>query len=79
MANDIAALIDHLRLDRPDLVGYSLGGGVPLLTAAKYAAKVRRLVSVSANIRSDAIYPEMRAQQGQMSAAAAEALKDTPM
>jgi pimeloyl-ACP methyl ester carboxylesterase len=79
MADDIAALIDHLGLDRPDIVGYSLGGGVALLTAAKYAARVRKLVSVSANIRSDAIYPEMRAQQGQMSAAVAEALRDTPM
>src|SRR5438094_8784932 len=27
MADDIAALIDHLHLDKPDLVGYSLGGG----------------------------------------------------
>src|ERR1700712_3949534 len=26
MADDMAALIDHLGLDRPDLVGYSLGG-----------------------------------------------------
>ena len=59
----IAALIDHLRLDQPDLVGYSLGGGVALLTAANYPAMVGRLVAVSANIRPDAIYPEMRAQQ----------------
>jgi hypothetical protein len=29
MADDIAALIDHLGLDRPDVVGYSLGGGRP--------------------------------------------------
>src|SRR3982075_231807 len=36
MAGDIAALIDHLRVDRPDIVGYSLGGGVALHTAAKY-------------------------------------------
>jgi pimeloyl-ACP methyl ester carboxylesterase len=28
--DDIAALIDHLGLDQPDLVGYSLGGGVAL-------------------------------------------------
>jgi len=35
MADDIAALIDHLGLDRPDVVGYSLGGGVALHTAAK--------------------------------------------
>src|SRR3989440_1188961 len=79
MADDIAALIDHLGLKKPDLVGYSLGGGVALHTAAKYPAKVRRLVAVSANIRPDAIYPEMRVQQGQVGAAAAEFMKDTPM
>ena len=79
MADDIAALIDHLGLDRPDLVGYSLGGGVALHTAAKYPAKVGRLVVASANIRPEAIYPEMREQQAQVGAAAAEFLKDTPM
>jgi pimeloyl-ACP methyl ester carboxylesterase len=79
MADDIAALIDHLGLDRPDLVGYSLGGGVALQTAVKYPAKIRRLVVVSANIRRDAIYPDMLVQQGQVSAAAAEFMKDTPM
>src|SRR5438067_7174249 len=40
MAGDIAALIDHLGLHRPDLVGYSLGGAVALHTAAKYPDKV---------------------------------------
>ncbi len=79
MAGDIAALIDHLELARPDVVGYSLGGGVAFHTAAKYPAKVRRLVMVSANIRPDAIYPEMRAQQGQVTAAAVDFMKDTPM
>jgi len=79
MADDIAALIEHLGLDKPDLVGYSLGGGVALLTAAKHPALVGRLVVASAHIRSDAIYPEMRAQQGQVNAAAAEFMKDTPM
>jgi len=79
MADDIAALIDHLGLDKPDLVGYSLGGGVALLTAVKYPAKARKLVAASAQIRTDAIYPEMRAQQAQVGAAAAEFMKDTPM
>jgi pimeloyl-ACP methyl ester carboxylesterase len=79
MADDIAGLIDHLGLDKPDVVGYSLGGGVALRIAAKYPAKVGRLVAVSANVRRDAIYPEMLAQQGQVSAAAAEFMKDTPM
>src|SRR5215813_14529715 len=52
MADDIAALIDHLELDKPDVVGFSLGGGVALLTAVKYPAKIGRLVVASAHIRS---------------------------
>jgi pimeloyl-ACP methyl ester carboxylesterase len=79
MADDIAALIDHLGLEQPDVVGYSLGGAVALQTALKYPAKVRRLVSMSTNIRRDAIPPEMLAQQEQVNAAAAEFMKDTPM
>ncbi|MGW0228176.1 alpha/beta fold hydrolase [Actinopolymorpha singaporensis] len=79
MADDIAALVDHLGLDRPDVVGYSLGGGIALHTAAKYPGKVRRLVATSAHVRRDAIPAEMLAQQGQVNAAAAEFMKDTPM
>jgi pimeloyl-ACP methyl ester carboxylesterase len=79
MADDIAALIDHLGLDRPDLVGWSLGGGVALQTAVRHPRAVGRLVTVSTNIRRQAIYPEMLVQQGQVNAAAAEFLKDTPM
>ena len=79
MADDIATLIDYLDLDNPDLVGYSLGGGVALHTAVKSPAKVRRLVVASAHIRPDAIPSEMRAQQRQVNAAAAEFMKDTPM
>ena len=79
VADDIAALIDHLGLDRPDVVGYSFGGGVAFHTAVKYPAKVRKLVIAAAHIRPDAIYAEMRVQQGQVNAAAAEFMKDTPM
>src|SRR5713226_10712938 len=46
MAGDIAALIEHLGLDKPDVMGFSLGGGVALQTAVKYPDKVRRLVVV---------------------------------
>src|SRR5256885_9704881 len=49
MADDIAALIDHIGLDKPDLVGYSLGGGVALQTAVKYPAKGRTPVAAPAN------------------------------
>jgi pimeloyl-ACP methyl ester carboxylesterase len=79
MADDIAALIDHLGLEKPDLVGYSLGGGVAFFTAVNHPQKVGKLVMASANIRRDAIPPEMLAQQAQVSSAAVEFMKETPM
>jgi pimeloyl-ACP methyl ester carboxylesterase len=79
MAGDIAALITHLGLDQPDVVGYSLGGGVAFWTAVKYPEQVGKLVLVSTNLRRSAIYPDMLGQQGQVNAAAADFMKETPM
>jgi pimeloyl-ACP methyl ester carboxylesterase len=79
IAGDIAALIDQLSLDRPDVVGYSFGGGVALQTAINHPERVGRLVAASAHIRSDAIYPEVRQQQRQVGAAAAKFLEGTPI
>ncbi len=79
LAGDVAALIEHLGLDRPDLVGYSFGGGVALLTAVRHPERVGRLVAASAGIRRSATHAEILEQQGQMGAAAAEFLRDTPM
>jgi pimeloyl-ACP methyl ester carboxylesterase len=79
MADDIAALIDYLGLDKPDIVGYSLGGGVAFFTASKYPERVGKLVMASAHINSDAMPAEMRAQQAQVNSGAVESLKDTPM
>jgi pimeloyl-ACP methyl ester carboxylesterase len=79
MADDIAALVDYLGLDRPDVMGYSLGGGVALQTAVRHPELVGRLVVVSVNIRRNAIYPDMLAQQGQVGPEAAEFMKGTPM
>ncbi len=79
MAEDIAALIDHLGLGRVDAVGYSLGGGVAFQLAIRHPDMVRKLVVVSAYFRDDAVDPALRAQQGQVNAAAAEFMKETPM
>src|SRR3982074_2565307 len=72
MADDIAALIRHLKLERPDIMGYSLGGGVALQTAIRHPELVGKLVVVSAPIRRSAFYPDILTQQGQVGAAAAE-------
>jgi len=79
MAGDIAALIKHLKLERPDVMGYSLGGGVALLTAIRYPELVGKLVLVSTPIRRNAFYPDILAQQAQVNAGAAEMLKQTPI
>jgi pimeloyl-ACP methyl ester carboxylesterase len=79
MADDIAALIRHLKLERPDVMGYSLGGGVALQTAIRHPEVVGKLVAVSTPFRRNAFYPEILAQQGQVGAATAEAMKQTPM
>jgi pimeloyl-ACP methyl ester carboxylesterase len=79
MAGDISALIEHLGLEKPDVMGYSMGGGVAMFVAARHPELVRKAVIVSAHVRSDAIYPEMRVQQGKVGAASIELLKDTPM
>ena len=79
MADDIAGLIDLLGLDKPDVYGYSLGGGVAFWTARKYPEKVGRLVMVATNFTRDAIYPAMLAQQGNVGPEAAEFMKETPM
>jgi pimeloyl-ACP methyl ester carboxylesterase len=68
MADDIAALIRHLGLEKADVMGYSLGGGVALFTAVRHPELVDRLVMVSANVRRDAIPAEMLAQQEQVGA-----------
>jgi pimeloyl-ACP methyl ester carboxylesterase len=79
MADDIVALIGHLGLERTDVMGYSLGGGVAFWTAVKHPELVGRLVVVAANMSRNAIYPEMLAQQGQVGPEAMEFMKDTPM
>ena len=79
MGDDIAALIKHLKLERPDVMGYSLGGGVALQTAIRHPELVGKLVLVSTPIKRSAFYPDILAQQGQVTAAAAEGMKQTPM
>lgn len=79
MADDIAALIGQLGLDKPDVVGYSLGGGVAFWTAVRHPDLVRRLVLVSTNVTRSAIYADMLAQQGTMGPEAAAFMKETPM
>ena len=79
MADDIAALLGALRIARPDVVGYSLGGGVAFQLAIRHPEAVGRLVLVSTPLRRDAFYADILRQQEQVGPQAAEMLRQTPM
>jgi pimeloyl-ACP methyl ester carboxylesterase len=53
MADDVAALIEHLGLGEADAMSYSLGGGVALRTAIQHPEVVRKLVLVSTPFKRD--------------------------
>jgi pimeloyl-ACP methyl ester carboxylesterase len=53
LADDVADLLDHLKIASADIVGYSLGGGVAMQCAIRHPEKVRKVVSISAVIRRD--------------------------
>lgn len=52
-AGDIAGLIHSLRLDRPVVVGHSLGGMVSIALAARYPELVGGLVILASTLRLD--------------------------
>jgi len=53
LSDDVAGLLDHLKIERADIIGYSLGGGVAMQTAIRHPEKVRKVVSISAVLRRD--------------------------
>jgi pimeloyl-ACP methyl ester carboxylesterase len=79
MGDDVAALIDHLGLGRADVLGYSLGGGVALQTAARHPGRVRKLIVVSVAIRRRDYFPEVIAGFEALGPEFAEPLKQSPI
>ena len=58
LADDIAAMLDYLKIEQADLLGYSMGGGVAMQVAIRHPEKVRKVVSVSAFFRRDGLVKE---------------------
>jgi pimeloyl-ACP methyl ester carboxylesterase len=53
LADDIAALLDYLKIKQADVLGFSMGGGVAMQVAIRHPEKVRKVVSMSAVFRHD--------------------------
>jgi len=60
-ADDAAALLRALAIERADVMGYSQGGGVALQLALRHPGLVDKLVSMSATYRKDGLHPSVSA------------------
>jgi pimeloyl-ACP methyl ester carboxylesterase len=76
LADDVAAMLDHLEIEQADLLGYSMGGGVAMQVAIRHPEKVRKVVSVSAVFRHDGWVKEALDAFPQMTA---DMFKGTPL
>ncbi len=56
-ADDTAALLGHLQVERADLLGFSNGGTIALQVAIRHPGVVRKLIAVSALSRRDGAPP----------------------
>ena len=75
-ADDAAALLRALEVERADVMGYSQGGGVALQLAIRHPTLVSKLVSMSATFRKDGWYPSV--PEG-IESLGAEAFAGTPV
>jgi pimeloyl-ACP methyl ester carboxylesterase len=76
MADDVSGLLEHLEIDRADMLGYSMGGGIAFQVAVRHPERVRRLVVVSGVYTHDGWWPEVEAVFATFTA---EMFKGTPI
>lgn len=58
MTDDQAALLEHLKIDAASVVGWSDGGIEALLLGIRHPTKVKKLVSMAANITPQGLHPD---------------------
>jgi pimeloyl-ACP methyl ester carboxylesterase len=56
-ADDAAALLRHLKIEKADFFGFSNGGNIALQVAIRHPGLVRKLVVASAMYKRDGVYP----------------------
>jgi pimeloyl-ACP methyl ester carboxylesterase len=80
MTDDLAALLEHLKVGPANVLGWSDGGIEALLLGIRHPAKVKKLVAMAANLNptADAFSPDVLALIKSMMADIPAAERDTP-
>jgi pimeloyl-ACP methyl ester carboxylesterase len=60
MSSDVVALLDHLGIERADMIGFSLGGLVAIQTAITNSDRVGRLLLAGTHFRSAGYHSDIR-------------------
>ena len=79
MADDIVALLAHLGVERADVMGYSLAGGVALRTVIRHPDRVRTLVVMSTVYARTGWDPEVREDFDHMGPETAGGMEHSPL
>ena len=59
MASDVEGVMDHLKVDSADIVGYSMGGSVAYQLTIQSPKRVRKLVIISSTYKSSGWLPQV--------------------
>jgi pimeloyl-ACP methyl ester carboxylesterase len=62
LAGDVVGLLDHLGVDRADVVGHSMGAAVAMQLAVSAPGRIRRVVPISVSVRPDGIHEDLADQ-----------------
>lgn len=72
MADDVDAFLVASGIDKIDVMGWSMGGGVAYQLAIRHPERVGKLIVISMSVRNDANFPEVEAAFRAMPAMAAQ-------
>jgi pimeloyl-ACP methyl ester carboxylesterase len=61
MADDVSGLLTQLKIDRADVLGYSMGGGIAFQFAVRHPEQIRRLVVLSGTYKHDGWWADVEA------------------
>lgn len=59
LASDVKGVMNHLKVDSADVVGYSMGGSVAYRFATQFPKQVRKLVIISSTYKTSGWQPEV--------------------